>query len=51
MPHGWTEIDVDGRKYFCDVEIQYVQPDWDLFMKTYGQVYDCRYRVKGVLRR
>ena len=51
VPHGWTEIDVDGRKYFCDVEIQYVQPDWDLFMKTYGQVYDCRYRVKGVLRR
>ena len=51
VPHGWTEIDIDGRKYFCDVEIQYVQPDWDLFMKTYGQVYDCRYRVKGVLRR
>ncbi len=50
VPHGWTEIEADGRGYFCDVEIQYVQPDWDLFMKTYGEV-DSRYRVGGIERR
>lgn len=50
VPHGWTEIKQNGSTYMCDVEIEYVQPDWDLFMKTYATVYP-RYRVKGVRKR
>lgn len=50
VPHGWVEIDQDGRIYMCDVEIEYVQPDWDLFMKAYGSVYP-RYQVRGVRKR
>lgn len=49
VPHGWVQINDNGKILLCDPEIQYVRPDWDLFMKSYRAV-SSRYRVQGVRR-
>ena len=53
--HGWTEITLNGRAYFCDPEFQgvYVRShglDWDLFMKQYGST-PTGYQVLGQILR
>lgn len=47
VPHGWVQINENGKILLCDPEIQYVRPNWDLFMKSYSSVYP-RYRVQGI---
>ncbi len=46
VPHGWVQIEEDGKTYLCDPEIQYVRPDWDLFLKPYSAVLPD-YMVSG----
>lgn len=46
VPHGWTEIRLDGKTWLCDSEIQYAG-GLDLFMKSYSGV-SPHYRVKGI---
>lgn len=51
--HGWTEIDLNGVTYHCDLQQQNAQlfnslPKWNAFMRTYKEVYSvARYRVLG----
>lgn len=35
-PHGWVEVDVGGRTYVCDPDLQHELPAYNWFMTTYG---------------
>ena len=35
VPHGWTELDVDGVKYICDSNLRRDAPDANWYMVTY----------------
>ena len=50
VDHGWVQISLDGRTYFCDPECQgiycvQVHRNWNLFMKPYSQSTLPRYRI------
>lgn len=46
VPHGWCQVEQDGKTLMCDPELQYVRGDWDLFLKDYRLVYP-RYMIQG----
>ena len=51
VDHGWVEIKLDGKIYFCDPECQGVyctgegNRDWNLFMRQYNRNILPRYRI------
>jgi hypothetical protein len=33
--HGWTEVIIDGTRYICDPEMNYMRPKLKMYMQTY----------------
>jgi hypothetical protein len=34
--HGWTELVIDGTRYICDPEMNYMLPQLNMYMQTYA---------------
>lgn len=48
-PHSWVEIELDGKIWLCDPDVEYVYPHMDMFLADFTKVKPS-YRLNGQQR-
>lgn len=48
-PHSWVEVELNGKTWLCDPDVEYVYPHMDMFLADFAKV-EPSYRLNGQQR-